>query len=174
MTTDLQPKNTAIDLTPGKPGQPRLYTEEERKQHNREWVRKYYKENREKCDFNNKLYKLRAKGVVEWQGIVLVPKQRGKKKIYTDEEIKQRKRHPLAILKRLTGIQQGPLRNSYPGLYDPTPVDKWQVATAVVAPVWSPGVPEEETVAIIALNRNHMKIMWQVTVTLPEGRAAIV
>jgi len=32
MTTDLQPKNTAIDLTPGKPGQPRLYTEEERKE----------------------------------------------------------------------------------------------------------------------------------------------
>jgi len=92
MTTDLQPKNTAVDLTLGKPGQPRKYTEEERKQLKREWERKYYKENREKCDFNNKLYKLRAKGVVEWQGIVLVPKQRGKKKIYTDEEIKQRKR----------------------------------------------------------------------------------
>jgi len=92
MTTDLQPKNTAIDLTPGKPGWPRLYTEEERKQHNREWVRKYYKENRERSDFNNKLYKLRAKGVVEWQGIVLVLKQRGNKKIYTGEEIKQRKR----------------------------------------------------------------------------------
>jgi len=91
MTTDLQLKNTAIDLTPGKPGQPRLYTEEERKQHNRERVRKFYKENREKCDFNHKLFKLCAKGVVKWQGIVLVPKQRGKKKIYTDEEIKQRK-----------------------------------------------------------------------------------
>jgi len=91
MTTDSQPKNTAIDLTPGKPGQPRLYTEEEMKQQKREWARKYYKENREKCDFNNKLYKLCAKGVVEWQGIVLIPKQRGNKKIYTDEEIKQRK-----------------------------------------------------------------------------------
>jgi len=54
-----------------------------------EWVRKYCKENRERCDFNNKMYKLRAKGVVEWQGIVLVPKQRGNKKIYTDEEIKR-------------------------------------------------------------------------------------
>jgi len=82
MTTDSQPKNTAIDLTPGKPGRPRKYTDEERKQHNREQVRKYYRENREKCDFNNKLYKLRAKGVVEWQGIVLVPKQRGKKDIH--------------------------------------------------------------------------------------------
>jgi len=76
-------------------------------------------------------------------------------------------------LKRLARIQQGPSRNSHPGLYGPTPVDKWQVSTAIVAPVWPPGVPEEETVAIIALNRN-MKIMWQVVVALPEGRAAIV
>jgi len=76
MTTDSQPKNTAIDLTPGKPGQPRKYTDEERKQHNREWVRKYYRENKEWCDFNNKLCKLHAK----WQGIVLAPKQRGKKR----------------------------------------------------------------------------------------------
>jgi len=66
------------------------------------------------------------------------------------------------------------LRQSYPGLYDPTPVDKWQVATAIVAPVWAPGVCEEETIAILAFNRNHMKIMWQVAVALPEGRAAIV
>jgi len=87
MTTDLQPKNTVIDLTLGKPGWPRKYTDEERKQLKREWARKYYKENREKCDFNNKLCKLRAKGVVKWQGIVLVLKQRGSKKIYTDEEI---------------------------------------------------------------------------------------
>jgi len=77
-------------------------------------------------------------------------------------------------LKRLARIQQGPSRNSYPGLYDPTPVDKWQVVTAIVAPVWAPGVPEEETIAIIALNRNSMKIMGQVAVALPEGRAAIV
>jgi len=77
-------------------------------------------------------------------------------------------------LKRLTGIQQGPLRISYPGLYDPTPVNKWQVATAIVAPVCAPGVPKEETVAIVALNRNRMKIMGHVAVTLPEGRAAIV
>jgi len=77
-------------------------------------------------------------------------------------------------LKRLTRIQQGPLRNSYPGLYDSTPVNKWQVASAIVAPVCAPGVPEEETVAMVALNRNHMKIMGQVTFTLPEGRAAIV
>jgi len=88
--TDLQPKNTIIDLTPGKSGQPRLYSEEEMKQQKREQARKYYKENRESCDFNNKMYKLLAKGVVEWQGIVLAPKQRGNKKIYTDEEIKQR------------------------------------------------------------------------------------
>jgi len=92
MTTDSQPKNTVIDLTPGKPGRPRKYTDEERKQLKREWARKYYKENREKCDLNNKLCRLRAKGVVEWQGIVLVPKQKKSKKIYTDEEIKQCKR----------------------------------------------------------------------------------
>jgi len=57
-----------------------------------ERVRKYYKEKRERCDFNKKMYKLRAKGVVKWQGIVLALKQRGNKKIYTDEEIKQHKR----------------------------------------------------------------------------------
>jgi len=34
----------------------------------------------------------RAKGIVEWQGIVLAPKQWGNKKICTDEEIKQCKR----------------------------------------------------------------------------------
>jgi len=90
MTTDLQPKNIAIDLTPGKPGQPRLYTEEEMKQQKWEWARKYYKENRERCNFNNKMYKLRAKGVVKWQGIVLSPKQ--KRGNNTDEEIKQHKR----------------------------------------------------------------------------------
>jgi len=38
------------------------------------------------------MYKLCTKGVVKWQGIVLTPKQRGNKKIYTDEEIKQCKR----------------------------------------------------------------------------------
>jgi len=48
MTTDSQPKNTIVDLTPGKPGRPRIYTEEEMKEHKRERVRKYYKENREK------------------------------------------------------------------------------------------------------------------------------
>jgi len=57
-----------------------------------EWVRKYYRENKERCNFNNKMCKLCAKGIVEWQGIVLAPKQRGNKKIYTDEEIKQHKR----------------------------------------------------------------------------------
>jgi len=36
--------------------------------------------------------KLCAKGVVEWQGIDLTPKQRGNKKIYTEEETKQHKR----------------------------------------------------------------------------------
>jgi len=36
MTTDLQSKNTTIDLTPWKPGQPRLYTEEEMKEQKRE------------------------------------------------------------------------------------------------------------------------------------------
>jgi len=77
-------------------------------------------------------------------------------------------------LKGLTGIQQGPSRNSYTGLYDSTPVNKWQVATAIVAPVWAPEVPEQEMVAIVALNRNRMKIMGQVTLALPEGRAAIV
>jgi len=77
-------------------------------------------------------------------------------------------------LKRLAGIQRGPSRNSHPGLYDSTPVNKWQVAATVVAPVRAPGVPEEETVAIVALNRNLMKIIGQVIVALPEGRAAIV
>jgi len=77
-------------------------------------------------------------------------------------------------LKRLTGIQRGPLRNSYPGLYNSTPVNKWQVAATIVAPVCAPGVPEEETVAIIALNGNCMKIMWLLAVALPEGWAAIV
>jgi len=57
-----------------------------------ERVRKYYKENKEKCDVNNKMCKIHAKGIAKWQGIVLAPKQRGNKKIYTDEEIKQRKR----------------------------------------------------------------------------------
>jgi len=90
--TDLQSKNSIIDLNLGKPGQPRIYTEEEMKEWRRERVRKYYKENREKCNFNNKMYKLCAKGVFKWQGIVLTPKQRGNKKIYTDEEIKQHKR----------------------------------------------------------------------------------
>jgi len=81
-----------LPVTPGKPGQPRLYTEEEMKEQKWELACKYYKENRERCDFNNKMYKLHTKGVVKWQGIVLAPKQRGKKQIYTDEEIKQRKR----------------------------------------------------------------------------------
>jgi len=39
------------------------------KEQKQEWVRKYYKENRERCDFNNKMYKLCAKGIVEWKGI---------------------------------------------------------------------------------------------------------
>jgi len=38
----------------------------------------------------------------------------------------------------------------------------------------APGVPEEKTVGIIALNRNSMKIMGLVIVALPEGRATIV
>jgi len=90
--TDLQPKNTTIDLTPGKPGQPRLYTEEEMKEQKQEQVRKYYKENKEQCDSNKKMCQLCVKEIVKWQGIVLAPKQRGNKKIYTDEEIKQSKR----------------------------------------------------------------------------------
>jgi len=85
--TDSQSKNTTVVLTPG-----RLYTEEEMKEQKWERVRKYYKENKEKCDFNNKMSKLCAKGIVKWQGIVLTPKQRGNKKIYTDEEIRQHKR----------------------------------------------------------------------------------
>jgi len=77
-------------------------------------------------------------------------------------------------LKRLARIQRGLSRDSYPGLYDSTPVNKWQVASSIVAPVHVPGVPKEETVAIVVLNRNNMKIMGPVTVALPEGRAAIV
>jgi len=48
------------------------------------------------------------------------------------------------------------------------------ISTAIVAPIWAPGVPEEETVAVVALNRNSMKIMGKVAVALPEGRATIV
>jgi len=57
-----------------------------------------------------------------------------------------------------------------PGLVSQAPI----TGDAIVAPVHAPGVPKEETIAIIALNRNCMKIMGQVTVALPEGRAAIV
>jgi len=62
------------------------------KQWKREQVRKYYRENKEQCNFNNKMSKLSAKGVVEWQGIDLTPKPKDNKKIYTEEEIKQCKR----------------------------------------------------------------------------------
>jgi len=47
-----QSKNDIIDLTPGRPGWPRIYTEEEIKQWRREQVRKYYRENKEQCNFN--------------------------------------------------------------------------------------------------------------------------
>jgi len=77
--TDLQSKNTIINLTPGKPGQPRIYTEEEMKEQKREWVRKYYRENKEKCNLNNKMSKLRAKGIVKW----LSPQNKGAIKRYT-------------------------------------------------------------------------------------------
>jgi len=90
--TDSQSKNTTIDLIPGKPGRPRIYTEEEMKEQKREQVRKYYKKNREKCNLNNKMLKLCAKGIVERQGIDLTPKQRDNKKIYTEEELRQHKR----------------------------------------------------------------------------------
>jgi len=86
--TDSQPKNTTIDLTPGKPGQPRLYTEEEMRSKKGSGLGNITK-NKEQCDFNNKMCKLCTKGIVKWQGIVLTPKQRGNN---TDEEIKQRKR----------------------------------------------------------------------------------
>jgi len=66
------------------PGQPRIYTEEEMKERRREQFRKSCRENKEKCNLNNKMSKLCAKGVVEWQGIDLTPKQRGNKKIYTE------------------------------------------------------------------------------------------
>jgi len=36
--------------------------------------------------------KLRTKGVVEWPGLDLTPKPRGRPRVYTDEEICQRKR----------------------------------------------------------------------------------
>jgi len=48
------------------------------------------------------------------------------------------------------------------------------IVAPVHAPVRAPGVPEEETVAIVALNRNCMKIMGPVIVALPECRAAIL
>jgi len=51
-----------------------------------ERVRKYYRENKERCNFNNKMSKLCAKGIVDWQGIDLSTKQRGNKKTYSDEE----------------------------------------------------------------------------------------
>jgi len=57
-----------------------IYNEEEMKEQRREQVRKYYRENKEKCNFNNKMSKLCAEGIVEWQGIDLTPKQRGIKR----------------------------------------------------------------------------------------------
>jgi len=62
------------------------------KEQKREQVRKYYKENREKCNLSNKMSKLCAKGIAKWQGIDLTPKQRGNKKIFTEEELRQHKR----------------------------------------------------------------------------------
>jgi len=62
------------------------------KERRREQVRKYYRENKEKCNLNNKMSKLHAKGILKWQGIDLTLKQRGNKKIYTEEEIRQHKR----------------------------------------------------------------------------------
>jgi len=40
--TDLQSKNSIIDLTLGEPGQPRIYTEEEIKQQRREQVKEIW------------------------------------------------------------------------------------------------------------------------------------
>jgi hypothetical protein len=76
----------------------------------------------------------------------------------------------------------GPLEMSFkpPPIRKMPTVKLWPEATqqhycgSTTRPRRAPGVPEEETIAIIALNRNSMEIMGQVTVALPEGRAAIV
>jgi len=65
------------DLTPKRSGQPRrIYTDEERKERQKEYYKKHYHANRAKCDLSTKKSKLRAKGVVEWPGLDLTPRPR--------------------------------------------------------------------------------------------------
>jgi len=85
-------KAITLDLTLKKAGQPRIYTDEERKERQKEYYKKHYHASRAKCDLSTKMSKLCAKGVVEWPGLDLTPKPRGRPRVYTDEEIHQRKR----------------------------------------------------------------------------------
>jgi len=84
-------KVITTDLTPKKAGQPRIYTDEERKERQKEYYKKHYLANRAKCDLSTKKSKLCAKGVVEWPGLDLTPRPRGWQRVYT-EEIHQCKR----------------------------------------------------------------------------------
>jgi len=80
------------DLTPKKAGQPRISTDEERKERQKEYYKKHYHAHRAKCDLSTKKFKLRAKGVVKWPGLDLNPRPRVQPRVYTEEEICQCKR----------------------------------------------------------------------------------
>jgi len=64
------------DLTPKKPDCPWIYTNEERKERQKEYYKKHYHANRAKCNLSTKKSKLRAKGVVEWPGLDLTLRPR--------------------------------------------------------------------------------------------------
>jgi len=85
-------KAITLDLTLKKAGQPWIYTDEERKERQKEYYKKHYHANRAKCDLSTKMSKLRAKGVAKWPGLDLTPKPRGRPRVYTDEEIRQHMR----------------------------------------------------------------------------------
>jgi len=55
--------------------------------------------------------------------------------------------------------------------YDSIPITEGQLATSIIAPVQTPGVPEEEPIGIIALNGNHMELMWVVVAVTLWGVA---
>jgi len=82
----------SAELAYGKLGQPRIYTDKERRERKKEYYKKHYHANRAKCDLSSKKSKLCAKGIVEWHGLDLTPRPRGRPKIYTEEELKQCRR----------------------------------------------------------------------------------
>jgi len=82
----------SAELAYGKLGQPKIYTDQERKERKKEYYKKHYHAHKDKCNLSTKKSKLRAKGIVEWHGLDLTPRPRGRPKIYTEEELKQRRR----------------------------------------------------------------------------------